>query len=123
MVQTDPVIDYASLEAIASLQGAGGESLLKNVVEIYLSHSQGLMQKLDEAVGADDRKGIMETAHTLKSSSAQLGAGRLAAVMQRLEFMGRNEDTALAPQTLLEARQEYEAARAALQAFLQEKCQ
>ncbi len=121
MDETGPVIDVASLEAIAGLRTAGGEDLMRNVIQIYLSHSLGLMQKLDEAVAADDRKAIMETAHTLKSSSAQLGAGRLAAVLQRIEVMGRNGETDLASRTLFNVRQEYEEARAALEAFLQEK--
>ncbi len=121
MGETGPVIDFACLEAIAGLQAAGGEDLMKNVIQIYLSHSLGLMRKLDEAVAADDRKAIMETAHTLKSSSAQLGAGRLAALLQRIELMGRNGETALAPRTQLEVREEYEAARAVLEVYLQEK--
>lgn len=118
MDQTVSVIDFASLEAIAGLQQDGDDDLLKQIIEIYLSHSFSLMQKLDEAVAADNQKTIMETAHTLKSSSAQLGAGRLAKLLQELETMGRSEETAAAPQVLANVHQEFDAARTALEGFL-----
>lgn len=112
------VIDQAALEAIASLQVSGDNELLRNVIQIYLSHSQTLIQKLGEAVAADDAMGIMEAAHTLKSSSAQLGAARLAKVLFELEAMGRNRETSEAPRLFLQARLELEAARTALESVL-----
>jgi HPt (histidine-containing phosphotransfer) domain-containing protein len=118
MDQPSSVIDVASLEAIAGLQQDGDDDLLKQIIEMYLSHSLSLMQKLDEAVAADNQKAIMETAHTLKSSSAQLGAGRLAKLLQELENMGRGEETTAAPQVLTKVRQEFDAARTALEGFL-----
>jgi HPt (histidine-containing phosphotransfer) domain-containing protein len=118
MDRTGPIVDVTSLEAIAGLQGAGGEALLKNVVELYLSTSLSLMQKLSEAVAAADSRAIMEAAHTLKSSSAQLGARRLAKALQEIESMGRDEETEAAPETLVRVHQEFDAAREAFEAFL-----
>jgi HPt (histidine-containing phosphotransfer) domain-containing protein len=117
MDQTDSVIDFASLEAIAALQQAGEEDLLKQIIEMYLPHSLLLVRELDEAVAADNQRTIMETAHKLKSSSAQLGAGRLAKLLQELETMGRGGETTAAPQVLSKVHQEFDAVRTALEEF------
>ncbi len=113
-----PVIDVASLEAIAGLEGAGGDRLLRKVLDLYLSHSLVLLQRLESAVGAGDAQGVMEAAHTLKSSSAQIGAGRLATALREIEFMGRNREMAAMSGAFRKVCVEYDAARSVLEAYL-----
>lgn len=118
MSDDGPLIDLASLEAIAGLKDAGGEHLLKNVVALYLSHSPVLLRKLDEAVAKGDSDAIMEVAHTLKSSCAQLGAHRLATALKEMELLGRLQETGATPEVLRAVHRGYGAARSVLETYL-----
>jgi HPt (histidine-containing phosphotransfer) domain-containing protein len=55
------------------------------LLEVFLSSSDELMRDLVEALAAGDAVAFHRHAHTLKSSSGQVGARRLAALARALE--------------------------------------
>lgn len=77
------VIDPSALEQIADMAG-GDRSFVVEIIDEYLSDSATLLATLRESCGDDLRR----AAHTLKSTSASVGAGRLAAVCSRIEHAG-----------------------------------
>ncbi len=76
-------IDPRALEQIAEMAG-GDRSFVVEIIDEYVSDSATLLAALREGSGED----LHRAAHTLKSTSAGVGAGRLAAVCSRIEQAG-----------------------------------
>jgi HPt (histidine-containing phosphotransfer) domain-containing protein len=58
-------------------------------VRIYLADSNAKLNDLRTAAARGDLAQIARVAHSLKSSSANVGAAALSALCRRLEFAGR----------------------------------
>lgn len=92
-----PILDPRALDRIRDLAGARGACLLAEVIALYLRHAPAVMADLRSALVRSDRSALARGAHTLKSSSSQLGANALAAACGRLELLAaRAEPPALA---------------------------
>jgi HPt (histidine-containing phosphotransfer) domain-containing protein len=65
---------------------------LNRIIRLYLNSAQTLMARMDAAIAQSDAHGMAEAAHSLKSSSANLGARRLAAECLKLEEAGRRAE-------------------------------
>ncbi|EDZ97068.1 MAG: response regulator [Limnospira sp. PMC 894.15] len=59
------------------------------LIATYLQESPQHIDGMRKAIDAQNAKGLKESAHTLKSSSAQLGALRFSEFCKELEYMGR----------------------------------
>jgi CheY-like chemotaxis protein/HPt (histidine-containing phosphotransfer) domain-containing protein len=84
-----PTIDTRAWDSIRSLQRPGQPDMLCKVIDKYLSSSRQLIETMRTAVSQRDAGVLHRTAHSLKSSSATLGALRLAALCKEVEAMGR----------------------------------
>jgi signal transduction histidine kinase/DNA-binding response OmpR family regulator len=100
----DPVLDPAALDQIAALSGAPESGLLARVIATYLNSSVPLGAELREAWQRADAAAIGRTAHRLRSSSAQLGAVRVARICGAIESEARAEEPELAALEPLVAR-------------------
>ncbi len=56
-----------------------------NVIEVYLTDSPHLLEGIDQALNEKDWGTLREMAHTMKSSSATMGAIRLSSLLETLE--------------------------------------
>lgn len=56
---------------------------------MFVSQSQELVETLRRALEQNDAQSVFRTAHTLKSSSANVGAAGLAERCRTLEALGR----------------------------------
>jgi PAS domain S-box-containing protein len=83
------VIERRALDAIRALQTDDATDLLERLINLYLSDSPKLMQKLKQAAVANDLSEMARAAHTLRSSSANLGAMGLSQLCQDLEMAAR----------------------------------
>jgi HPt (histidine-containing phosphotransfer) domain-containing protein len=61
-----------------------------DLVRTYLADAPSHLADIDTAIAADDAAALVRPAHTLKSSSATVGAMRLSARARRLEMAGRS---------------------------------
>jgi HPt (histidine-containing phosphotransfer) domain-containing protein len=104
-----------ALEMINMLPGNRGMEVLRKVVDLYLSSTPTLMQAMREAESGGDAVKLKAAAHSFKSSSANLGALRLADVCQELETLGRAGFTEGALPLLMQVEEEYRMIREALQ--------
>jgi two-component system sensor histidine kinase/response regulator len=84
-----PALDRKALTEIAALQPPGGDDILKKVISLYLDSSRTLMQAIRKAAGMNDADALCRTAHTLKSSSAYVGALTFSGMCEELEMIGR----------------------------------
>ncbi len=77
-------IDPAALAAIKAIGGDG--DLLPRVIRMYLQSSPVLVEQIITGEARADAPAVRIAAHTLKSSSANLGASRLAALSREVEL-------------------------------------
>jgi CheY-like chemotaxis protein len=106
-VNSSTLIDRKVLESIRSLQMEGAEDLLAQVIGLYLKEAPVQLEKLQNALLAKDASSVHSIAHSLKSSSANLGARSLAAKLKEMEEKGRDQDLTGAAELLLLLREEY----------------
>ncbi|HJV35627.1 Hpt domain-containing protein, partial [Geomonas sp.] len=104
-----------ALDMIRSLPGNRGKEVLRKVVELYLTSTPALLQTMREAESGGDAEKLKAAAHSFKSSSANLGAMKLAGVCKELEALGRTGSTEGALPLLMQVEQEYQVVRDALQ--------
>jgi HPt (histidine-containing phosphotransfer) domain-containing protein len=111
-------LDHEALAHLRALQKGSAQDIFGKVIRNYLNTAPRLLQTLQEAVTRDDAAALRKAAHTLKSSSASLGALTLAVLCKDLEGMGRTNNIANAATVLSALASEYEAVRVALVAEL-----
>ena len=73
---------------------------------------------MDEARASDDLGGVRHVSHTLKSSSASIGALQLSQLCAAIEKAARQQQTAELPPMLDDMDAEVERVRAALKKML-----
>jgi len=111
-------LDPEALDHLRALQKGSERNILGKVVQSYLNTAAQLLQRMQKAVARTDAVALRRAAHTLKSSSASLGALVLAALCKDLEAMGRTDRITEAATVLPALLTEGEAVRVALAAEL-----
>ena len=82
---TPTLISLEFLETIRMLQRPGKPDLLARVIDNYVTDTPRLLGDIRDGLARDDLETIRKAAHTLKSSSANLGALTLADLCRQLE--------------------------------------
>ena len=88
-LSTSNRIDKSVLGNLSQLQQAGKPDIIERLVSVYLQSSPKVLQDILQAAESNDIEQLWQTAHSLKSSSAILGADRLASLCHELEVSGR----------------------------------
>jgi signal transduction histidine kinase/CheY-like chemotaxis protein/HPt (histidine-containing phosphotransfer) domain-containing protein len=114
-------LDYHVLNYLRTLRRTGEPDVFVQVINNYLTRSPQLLHLMSEAIGRDDATTVQMTAHTLKSSSATLGAQALAALCDDLEMLGSQRNLGNAATLLSEATAEYETVRTVLTAEIRKE--
>ena len=109
-------IDQRVLAGIRALQQPGKPDLLGKAIGIYLDTTPKTMNSIRTAVAQEDLERLHKAAHSLKSSSANLGAQILAGLCKELETMGRTRALENVQDVLAKTDAEYAAVREALSA-------
>lgn len=116
--ENPPAIDQEALRALASLQPQGAKALLTKLISVYLDSSAKQMKSILDAIRADDIASLLTAAHTLKSSSASLGAKNFAEQCKGLEMMARSGEIGGAKACAAPLEREYERVKEALHLYL-----
>jgi signal transduction histidine kinase/HPt (histidine-containing phosphotransfer) domain-containing protein len=88
----ETILETQQLDEIADMASDSGSSLVSSIIDLYLEHTPGLMQQIKKALSERDAKSLFKAAHSLKSSSANIGALRLSALASQFEQNGREGD-------------------------------
>jgi signal transduction histidine kinase/HPt (histidine-containing phosphotransfer) domain-containing protein/ActR/RegA family two-component response regulator len=88
------VLDTSCLDSLRRLGEVAGKPLLHDVIESYLSETPRRLEQMHDALRRADADALTFVAHSLKGSSAQLGAVQVAALSAELELKGRNGELA-----------------------------
>lgn len=86
------LINVRALEAIEALQRPGKPDLLGMVVALFETDAPKNIESLLTGLEDGDLELIRTSAHTLKSSSAYLGAAHLSELCRDIEHAARNGD-------------------------------
>jgi len=85
-METQPsLLDREVLRSIRDLQKNGGSGFLGKVIDCYLNDSARLMAQLLDALENGDAHSAHRAAHSLKASTAQIGASGLASLYKEIE--------------------------------------
>jgi signal transduction histidine kinase/CheY-like chemotaxis protein len=109
-----PVLDEESLDELYAVIGADAA----RIVAVYLEDAPQLIAQLEQAALGPDYDVLREAAHSLKSSSANVGAMALSAAAKRIELGARLQSLDRPAVAVALVVSEFERARRALQAFL-----
>ncbi len=83
--QLDPQV----IEQLRQLSNRRGHDVLGKVAKVFLEETPGLLQRLHEGVASGSTETVKQIAHSLKSSSANLGAMQLMRLCAELEAAAR----------------------------------
>ncbi|MEN6438442.1 MAG: response regulator [Syntrophobacter sp.] len=111
------IIDGTVLENLLLLRSTGNPDFLDSLLNSFLSHSGQLMERIHHALASNDLSKVRELTHSLKSSSANVGALKFAEICKRLESACR-EPRELERDTETELDAEYGKVRSALAGIL-----
>lgn len=116
-VQHSP-LDPQPLEQLRALRQGTHPGLVHRVIGMYLADSPGLLAAMREALRQGDASALERAAHSLKSSSAALGATGLSHRCKALETMGRGKDLAQAEAVLAQVEADLADTHKALNDYL-----
>jgi signal transduction histidine kinase/CheY-like chemotaxis protein len=85
-------LDHSAIEAVRQLDPDGQDRLLARLIALYRDDSSQLLADIDNGMKVSDAEAVARAAHTLKSSSANLGATNVAAIARQIENSARNGD-------------------------------
>lgn len=83
------VLNQTLLDQIRSLDPSGGDEITRKIMRAFLDSSEGYMQGIEDAIVNEDAESLRRFAHTLKSSSANIGAEKLSELFKQLEKSGQ----------------------------------
>lgn len=110
------VLDQTVLNRLRDWRQPNEPDPVAELIDLFLQDMPRHTEKMEEAVAQRDAPALRQAAHSLKGSSKNLGAIRLAEVCASLEAQAKTGDLATAPHLLAELKREFEATRQALEA-------
>ena len=109
-------IDRAAFDALLDSVG-GDREFLAELLQTFFEDSPRLLEEMEAALSGGKADEFRRAAHSLKSSSASLGALPLSRICKELEELWKAGSLALAPGPLSWAAAEYARVRPALEAL------
>jgi signal transduction histidine kinase/CheY-like chemotaxis protein/HPt (histidine-containing phosphotransfer) domain-containing protein len=107
-------LDRQALDSLRALDPTGAAGLMGRLIETYLRDSRPMIERLRDAAESLDHESVHYAAHTLKSSSAYLGATHLAALFIEIEALAKANSLDLVKGMLPEVFSEFDRVRQAL---------
>jgi signal transduction histidine kinase/CheY-like chemotaxis protein len=115
------VINRQALNNIRALSLERGDALVQKVIAAYVDDTPQHLQILRTAISGFDAGILRKVAHSLKSSSANVGADTLAQLCKEMETLGRADSTEGAIGILTNMEHEFQAVRHSLSAILEKE--
>ncbi len=109
-----PSIDPEAISNLRELNPGDGGEFLREIIAIYLEDTPKRIEDLRSTLKSGDTAGFTRAAHTIKGSSANVGAQVLKGIAERLEIMSRRDGIAGAEPVVAEIETEFARASAEL---------
>ncbi len=120
-IEVGDALDKTTIDYLKSLRRGDGPSVLERAVGMYLENAPTVLEELRRAVAGGDASAVWKIAHSLKSSSASLGAKQLAQHIGDMEGRARQNDLVEADSRLVRIETEFRKASSALRQTLREE--
>lgn len=112
-----PTLDTAALDRLNQLGRPGAEPVALKTIRLFIESAPKLVQDLQTGAQLNDNDALRRAAHTLKSSSAIIGAMALSHAARQLEAQAVAGEVE-APATMVDdIAQGYEAVRIELERY------
>ncbi|HEX3942914.1 MAG TPA: MHYT domain-containing protein [Rhizomicrobium sp.] len=111
-------IDTSAFSEIGAFQGSKGRVRLSQIMSRFLDEAPTLVTSIHAAQANGNWESVYRAAHSLKSSSAVMGARRLSERCARIESSARTQDTTVVAQELSELDAELGIAMDGLRRFV-----
>ncbi len=112
-----PALPVLAMDVLDELRAMMGDEYL-GLIKLFLEDAPTHIHQLEAAAAANDLPGLVSPAHTLKSSSANLGALALSAVAKRIELGARTGSLQRPTVAVLMLETEFRKTQVALQALM-----
>ena len=116
-----PVIDLQAIENLRALNPGDEDEFLREIVQIFLTDTPQRITELEQSLTARDVPKFARAAHSVKGSSANLGAMALRSVAEKLEHHSRQAGLDGAPLLLIELKVQFAQAQLELKKLVAEK--
>jgi HPt (histidine-containing phosphotransfer) domain-containing protein len=110
-----PILDPIALQNLRDLSPGDNGEFFREIVGIFLADTPLRLTELDECLRSQDVVKLVRTAHSIKGSSANLGAQLLRAAAERLEHAAREAPPSQIEPMVAEIRRQFDLARAELE--------
>jgi HPt (histidine-containing phosphotransfer) domain-containing protein len=84
-----PTLDPAALQTLQQMAGETDNAFLTELIDCYVDESLRLLQTIRTALAQADTKLLYRSFHSLKSSSASLGAVHLTYLLKEMEGLAK----------------------------------
>ncbi len=108
-MSTQPIIDTETIETLKSLNPDDGGEFLKEIIDIFLEDTPQRIAELDASLLSGERNKFVRAAHSIKGSSANMGAFALRDTAQRLEHEAKEKNLSELEPLLSELKSDYKA--------------
>jgi HPt (histidine-containing phosphotransfer) domain-containing protein len=86
-----PLVSAARVAALRDLNSPGEPDIFREVATLFVDDLPARLVALRSASAAADVTGILNSAHSLKGSARNVGADRLAVLMEQFEACAREK--------------------------------
>jgi CheY-like chemotaxis protein len=100
-------LDRSALDNIRALDKSGGSAVLRRLIGIYLKSAPELVRAMRHAADAGDAAAVGRAAHSLKSSSLNVGAARLGSLCREIETAAKSTPPATSVALVAALESEY----------------
>ena len=114
MSSDSPVIDPQALENLRALSPDDNDEFIREIFAIFIEDTPKRIEELDQSLAAKDSSKFVRAAHSIKGSSANLGALALKIASERLENQSRKTGLEDVAALVAEVKVEFERAKAAI---------
>ena len=113
-----PVIDLETIETLKSLNPDDNGEFLREIIQIFLEDTPARIAELDLTTTTGDAPKFIRAAHSIKGSSANMGALALRDVAEKLEHYAKTNGVAGSGSLLADLKSAYAEAEVAIKQFL-----
>ena len=101
------LIDLQAIENLRELNPDDNDAFVREIVGIYLEDTPLRIAELEASLAAGDGPRFSRTAHSIKGSSANLGAAALRSLAEQLEQRSHRDGLGNVAGLLADLKQEY----------------
>jgi len=117
-MSSSPVIDPQAIENLRSLNPGNNDVFLKELTIIFLEDTPQRIADLDQSLVAGDTARFTRAAHSIKGSSANMGAMLLRAAAEKLEHHSRQNGLKDVDTLVTAVREEFARAKVDLEKLI-----